>query len=187
MKKAIFAILLIPSLLFCELETEPLHSESFQGFLLDEELVKRKYYLTVGTSFLYQKVGAGVRWHHLTTEKGFDLSLNTMILPSIFVPALACVSLDYSYLKYRPAKNGADFRYFGMGVGMGALIQPTLPWINPKISWGTEYESGRFSQWSVNFGPLMWSALAVANRNCGIGGMLGFIAPAIMLEYSFGF
>lgn len=172
MKKTLLTLLALPSLLFCELEQEAIVSEPLEESLLSNiDFIKKKPYFSIGTSVFYQKAGVGVRWHNFSTEKGHDLSLNAVVIPSGFIKdfsssTASMLMLDYSYLKYKPIVGSSDYSYFGMGFGLGEVvkgkrIRHTVLLFNPRLLWGTEYESGRFSQLAVNIVPLAVTAVAV--------------------------
>lgn len=201
MKNFLLLLATIPCLVFCQSEQEeflPYPLESIEPIEPPSDFVKKKSYVTVGTALLYQKIGAGNRWHNYTKGTGHDISLNTLVFPGVakvidspWTPWLIPIEWDYCYLKYKTLQESADFRYFGIGIGVGGCLVPDLgwwivPWVNPKIVVGKEYANGRFSQWSLNLIPAACTAICLAREPCepGFGLLYGM---GISLEYSFGF
>ena len=104
-----------------------------------------------------------------------------------------------SYKSYR--QEDSFIRYKGFGLELGTFpfsIGANFPILNPKILWGKDYFSQKFSQWSINLLPVVGSVclLGVAlyqeltDSNSDIVSMEVFSAAALsstIVEYTFGF
>ncbi|MCH9630457.1 MAG: hypothetical protein S4CHLAM37_04570 [Chlamydiia bacterium] len=154
------------------------------------------YYFSLGTSAIYQNVGIGIRSRDLSKNRGNDLSFNVKFTPVLLkidhlfiVPSIQYLRLFYNSF----AGNTKYSSYFGAGVELLGLRagHENYPIVNPKITWGREYTSGRFSQFSINLTPATLVACSLLDfkklKSCHISTAIALASLACMIEYSFGF
>lgn len=155
------------------------------------------FYFKVGTSIAYQEIGFGKRFTDLSVGSGHDFAFNIKISP-LLSTRYTLPSLEYAWLFYETPSRAVDYyKYSGIGLEVGALMEKNHfrgPIPNPKIVWGKEYTSGRFSQWSLNLIPTVFFVFVVKDlvtKKIKTHNKLAYGLPIIplscMFEYSIGF
>ncbi|PCI93540.1 hypothetical protein COB11_05150 [Candidatus Aerophobetes bacterium] len=154
------------------------------------------YYFSLGTSAIYQNIGIGIRSRDLSKNRGNDFSFNVKFTPILLkidyfflIPSIQYLRLYYSGF----ASDAKYSNYFGAGLEILGLRagHENYPIINPKVTWGREYTSGRFSQFSINLTPATLVACSLLDfkklKSCHISTAIALASLACMFEYSFGF
>lgn len=164
---------------------------SLQASFTDSNL-----YFKIGTSIIYQEVSVGRRSRDLTIKKGNDFSVNLKGAPFASM-TLAFASAQYTRLFYKESfKERTYYKYSGVGLEIGVVMGEgtrPIPIPNPRLVWGREYPSSRFSELSFNVLPAVLTTLFAAsiihdNHKCsGIEYGIGIISICSILQYSFGF
>lgn len=166
---------------------------SFTGYDVPPSL---NYYISLGTSVVYQNIGFGIRSRDLSKNRGNDLSFNVKVTPILLKieHLFVAPSVQYTRLFYSNFEENKNFcNYFGAGLEVLGLRagHENYPIVNPKITWGREYMSGRFSQFSLNLTPATLLACSLLDfkklKTCHISTSIALASLACIFEYSFGF